>query len=101
MRRVIYFQHILKQRKSNSLIFQFLKAQKQQPKSNDWFTQVSKDLIELEINMSQFEIETMTTEAFKKLCKTKVNIIAFLFFRRKEIKTPVSKTYKTQQIRNG
>ena len=61
MRRVIYFQHILKQRKKNSLIYQFLKAQEQHPKSNDWFTQVMKDLSELGITMNQLEIESMSS----------------------------------------
>ena len=72
MSRVIYFQHILKQRKKNRLIFKFLKAQEQHPKSNDWFTQVMKDLNELDITMNQFEIESMSSEAFKNMCKTKV-----------------------------
>ena len=86
MRRVIYFQHILKQKKGNSLIFQFLKAQEQQPKSNKWLTQVSKDLIKSEINMSQFEIENMKTEAFKMLCKTKVKKIVFQYFEEKKLR---------------
>ena len=53
LRRLIYFHYIMKQRKTNSLIFQFFKAQEQHPKSNDWFTQVSKDLTDLEIQMNR------------------------------------------------
>ena len=79
LRRLIYFQHILKQRSTNSLIFQFLKAQEQHPKSNDWFTQVSKDLTDLEIQMNHVEIECMSSSAFKTLCKIKIKQIAFQY----------------------
>ena len=92
LRRPIYFQHILKQRKNNSLIFQFLKAQEQHPKSNDWFTQVSKDLTDLDIQMNQVEIECMSSTAFKTLCKIKVKKIAFQYLEEKK------KAHKTHKI---
>ena len=61
-----------------------LKAQEQHPKSNDWFTQVSKDLTDLEIQMNQVEIECMSSTAFKTLCKIKVKQIAFQYLEEKK-----------------
>ena len=69
LRRVIYLQHIMKQRNSNSLLFSFLEAQRKFPKKNDWFSQVTKDLDNLEINIIQ--IETIPTKSLKVLAKPK------------------------------
>lgn len=43
-----------------------MKAQEQHLKSNDWFTQITKDLLEMDINMSQADIEEMSVQRFKK-----------------------------------
>ena len=43
-----------------------------------------KDLNELSITMNQFEIESMSSEAFKKLCKTKVKEFAFQYLEEKK-----------------
>ena len=45
----------MKQRKSNSLLLSFLEAQRKFPKKNDWFSKVTKDLEDLEINIDQIE----------------------------------------------
>ena len=76
------------------MIFQFLKAQKQFPKKNDWLSQVMSDLKELDIKMSEQEIEEMSNTKFKTLCKTKLKDLAFKYLQEKKEKTSRSKRYK-------
>ena len=71
LRRIIYFQHILKQRRKNTLLYQFLIAQIEEPKKNDWVSCIRKDMVELEIQMNSDEIEEMNIEKFKNMCKEK------------------------------
>ena len=59
LRKILYLQHILKQRNSNSLIYQVFKAQLERPKSKDWVSQIMKDMEEIEIYMELIEIEQM------------------------------------------
>ena len=42
LRRVIYLQHILKQKEKNTFLFQFYEAQCMEPKKNYWVSQVQK-----------------------------------------------------------
>ena len=64
-----------------------MKAQEQHLKSNDWFTQITKDLLEMDINMSQADIEEMSVQRFKKkLCKVKIKQIAFEYLEEKNEK---------------
>ena len=78
LRRIRYVQHILKQRIKNTLKYQFLTDQVQNPKICDWFSKV-KDLELLEIDLNIAEIEVLSTEKYKELCKTKVKKLAFLY----------------------
>ena len=75
MRRLIYFHHIMNQRNKNSLIFQFLQAQLNEPKKNDWGTQVLKDLKEIDFDLDK--IEQISTEKFKEIVKVKIKVKAF------------------------
>ena len=75
MRRIIYLHHIMKQRNKDSLIFNFLMVQIGQPKKNDWASQAIKDLAEIGYKIE--DIETLSTEKFKDICKTKVTLKAF------------------------
>ena len=84
LRRIIYFQQILKQKSKNSLIYQFLSAQMQNPKRNDWYIQVQKDLEVLDITENIQNIETMSKEKYKTICKTQVKKKAFIYLINKK-----------------
>ena len=85
LRRLTYLQHILKQEQRNTLIFQFFKAQLENPKQNDWVTNVMKDLEKVDINLELIEIQNMSEEVFKKLCKENVKVKAFEYLKKKQI----------------
>ena len=84
LRRMIYFQHILKQRRKNTLLYQFLIAQIEEPKKNDWVSCIRKDMVELEIQMNSDEIEEMNIEKFKNMCKEKVVKKAYKYLENKK-----------------
>ena len=77
LRRTAYLQEVLKQSNKKSVIFRFFMAQLENPTKNDWVTQVLKDLTYLDINLDLEQIEAMTADKFKALCKTKVKFKAF------------------------
>ena len=86
LRRIIYFQHILKQRRKNTLLYQFLIAQIEEPKKNDWVSCIiRKDMVELEIQLNSNEIEEMNIEKFKNMCKEKVVKKAYQFLESKKL----------------
>ena len=69
IRRLTYLHQIMNQRNKNSLIFQFLMAQMNEPKKNYWGTQVKKDLDK--INMDINIIEQISTKKFKEIVREK------------------------------
>ena len=72
LRRLIYFQHILQQKSNNSLIYNFLIAQMEEPRRNDWASTVQADLKELNIELTVAKIGSMKTQTFKDICKEKI-----------------------------
>ena len=71
MRRIMYFWHIIHQDR-NELLFKFLEAQELSISSNDWISQVRKDLLEIQLNLSDKEIFGMSKEIFGKNVKQKM-----------------------------
>ena len=63
-RRLIYLQHILKQKES-SLVRQFLKTQMTDLKTKDWGTTVQKDLLHIGLKISFEEIELIGKHKYK------------------------------------
>ena len=86
LRILSFLRHILKQQHKNSLLFQFFKAQLENPKLNDWITRVMKDLEKVNIDLELIEIQNMTEESLKKLCKEKVILKAFEYLILKHTK---------------
>ena len=64
-RRLLFLQYILKE-KDESLIKKFLKTQIKTPSRNDWINSVLKDLELLEIDLTNDEIEELSTAKFKR-----------------------------------
>ena len=67
--KVVYYKYILNQ-KENSILFSFLKAQKDHPKRFDWYSEVQNILEEFEIKLSETEIKETPPHRFKTLVKT-------------------------------
>ena len=71
-KRIMFLQYVLKEDRK-SLIHKFLMAQIEQPQAGDWWSLVAKDIEELKLNLSLFEIEVMSKEALKIKVKTAVS----------------------------
>ena len=84
LRRIIYLQHILKQKHKQTLLFRFFKAQIENPNKNDWVSSVVQDLCSAKIDLELIEIENMTEERYKTLCKQKVKTLAFEYLMEKK-----------------
>ena len=74
----MYFWHIIHQDR-NELLFKFLEAQELSISSNDWISQVRKDLL-IQLNLSDKEIFGMSKEIFGKNVRQKIeqNVIKYL-----------------------
>ena len=75
-RRLGYLHHILK-RDDNELINRVYCAQKRRPVKDDWYLTVQKDLIDLDIDLSDNQIKNMTKIKFKSYLNKKVSDAAF------------------------
>ena len=99
LRRITYFQQILHQRVEYTLLYQFFEAQLKNPTTNDWVTQVLRELDMLEINFEINEIEQMTKEEFSKICKLKVRNNAFDYLLRKKNKSDIRRHIEYTHLR--
>ena len=77
LRKLIYLQHILKQKTEQTLLYRFFKAQFDNPTNDDWVSNVAKDLVSTGIQLELIEIENMSEEKYKNICKQKVQALAF------------------------
>ena len=84
MRRVIYLNHILRQKVKNSFLYQFHKAQRMEPKRNDWVSQVYKYIDELQIQMTEEQIGAMPNQMFKNLVKKQIYKFAFQYLEKRK-----------------
>ena len=75
--KIVFLIYILTQ-EEHSLMYQFLLAQKTQPKQNDWYTGVRKNLNEFEIFMTDEEIKKMPENIFKQIVREKSASINYL-----------------------
>ena len=66
--KIVFFRYILTQ-KENSLLYQFLMAQKKKPTKGDWYSEVINYMEEFEIIMSEEDIKKMPEVPFKALVK--------------------------------
>ena len=77
--RRLNFLHYILNDNENSLIYQFLKIQLQNPTQKDWGSEVNKDIEELNMGIMIEDIKNMPKNSFKKMVKTKVNESAFKY----------------------
>ena len=77
LRRIVYLQHILKQKSEETLLYRFFKAQLENPTKSDWVSSAVGDLLTTGIQLELSEIADMPEEKYKHLCKQKVSKIAF------------------------
>ena len=82
-RRLLYFHHILQQKKE-SLLHRFFMAQLSNPTSRDWVSQVLEELEDLSINLQIDEIEVMKKSLFKKIVKEAIQKKAFSYLLKKK-----------------
>ena len=83
LRKLMYLQHILKQKSQDTLLYRFFKVQMDNPSKNDRVTGTLQDLEKVNFNMELFEIEQMSEEMFKNICKQKVKSLAFKYLNNK------------------
>ena len=75
-RRTLFLQYILKQ-KSDSLLHTFFMSQNEKRLKGDWASLVEQDMVELDINMTFEQIQSMSVSQFKSYVKDKTNQAAF------------------------
>ena len=51
--KIVFFFGYIHTQKDNSLMYQFLMAQKQEPKKGDWYSDVNKYLKKFKIDISE------------------------------------------------
>ena len=74
-RRLSFLHHILNSSKTG-LLLRFYNIQKDCPVRNDWVLQIEKDRNEIDLNLSDAELSSVTKYQFKKILKRKVNAAA-------------------------
>ena len=83
--KLLYLFDIL-QRDNESLLFNFLKAQEENPIKGDWTTEVKDLLKSLDLKWSFDDIKILTKQKFKKIIDVAINKSAIKYLKRK-IKT--------------
>ena len=76
--RFNYLQYLLKLNE-NELLWKVFEAQCRSPVKGDWILKVKEDLVKLNLPTDFNEIKGMTKNAFKKLVKEKVNVLALKY----------------------
>ena len=71
MRRLLFYWHIL-HREKDELLFKFYNVQRWSPSEGDWVLQVRKDMTDINLDLSEEEIKSMSKYMFKKLVKQKI-----------------------------
>ena len=95
--KILFFRYILIQ-KEHSLLYQFLMAQKSEPRKGDWYSDVKKYLIEFEMDISEENIKNMPELKFKSLVKKQANKASFNYLNQKQSKCEKGSKIKYQQI---
>ena len=91
-RRLSYLPHILTQNKSE-LISKIYFAQKRRPVKDDWAETVKKDMVDIELDLSEENILIKKKEQFKLYLKKKIYLAAF-----KELNTKKESHSKVSHI---
>ena len=68
--KLVFFRYILTQKEA-SLLYQFLLAQKNDPKQGDWYSEIKRILNEFELDLSDEAIMMTKETIFKNLVKKK------------------------------
>ena len=80
--RLLFLKCLLEEN-PESLIYQFLKLQFENPTKGDWASSCFNDLRALEINLSLEEIKNITKKQFKDILKQSINQKAFEYLENK------------------
>ena len=70
--------------KEESLLFQFLMAQKHEPRRGDFYSAIQKYLTEFEIHLSEENIKEMPEKLFKSLVKKQAKSVAIQYLKKKQ-----------------
>ena len=92
-RRLLYLKYILNE-SNQSLIYNFLRAQWENPLRGDWIITVKDDLKELKLDCYTFDqIRLMSKDKFRSIVNTAVNKAAFQFLiEKKRLQSKISHT---------
>ena len=85
-RRLNFLQYILKE-DEDSLLNRFLMAQMEETFKGDWWETVQQDMVDLDLDMSLFEISNMSEELFKSKVKDCVNKAAHNWLMEQKMKS--------------
>ena len=85
IRRLMFLWHIL-HLDQKELLFKFYLAQSMVCHKDDWVEQVRKDRVDLDLQLSDKEISSMSKEKFRELVKMKTKIIAIKYLNEQKTK---------------
>ena len=71
MRRVMYWWHVVNSNKSE-VLFKCYQAQKLNTNKGDWVEQLNKDKIELDLQLTDEQMQLFSKEKFKSLLKSRI-----------------------------
>ena len=85
MRRIMYYWHILT-RNEEELLYKFYSVQKYSPSVGDWVCQVKKDMTDINLQLSESEIKSLSKFQFQVIVKQKIQTMAIeqLMSKRKQ-----------------
>ena len=100
-RRIMFLQYVLKEKES-SLLSKFLNAQMEEPLAGDWWLTARSDLEDLKLNLSLYDIRSMTKDKFKTLVNSAVEKEAFSWLLEKQQKSEKVKniSYAKLELQN-
>ena len=81
VRRLLYLQTIL-QRHESELTRQIYDAMKEEPLKDDWIHLVNKDMVDINLNLSDDQISKLSKREFKIIVKSKMRNFSYIEFER-------------------
>ena len=100
IRRLMYLWHILHLEKKE-LVYKFYTAQKLASCKGDWVEQVQKDMADLDLQMSDQQIENVTKEKFREIIKRKTKILAVKHLSELKMKHSKTKNLDTSKLKTA
>ena len=96
-KRISYLHHLIT-REKNELISKVFYAQKRKPVKDDWVITVDKNMTEINLKLTENEMNNMKKFKFKELLKNKIHTASFKYLQKIQEKHSKSKDIKYEHF---